>query len=84
MTTATWGPHLAIAGLLAGLPGAAWSQSGTGQSERRWQVDLDIAGVLMHPNATVQAAGMEVPGAGASVSNAVTGIFGVSYLVTPH
>ncbi|HEX5326094.1 MAG TPA: OmpW family outer membrane protein [Acetobacteraceae bacterium] len=84
MKTATWGSRLAIAGLLAGLPGTAYSQSAVGQPERRWQVDLDITGVLMHAGATVQAAGMDVPGAGASVSNAVTGIFGVSYLLTPH
>lgn len=75
---------LALTALLLCGPIPTLAQQSTGQPMSRWQVNLDVAGVLLHPSATVDIAGMGVPGASASTSDAVTGTIDLSYYLTPN
>ena len=83
MNSVTRCTGLITAALLLGIPTGSRAQEAAVQQDRKWQVDLDLAGVLMHSSATVDVAGMRIPGASANVSNAVTGAFGLSYSLTP-
>jgi outer membrane protein len=65
-------------------PTAAPAQQSGDESIPRWQINVDVAGVLLHPSATVDIAGISVPGSSASTSDAVTGTIDLSYFLTPH
>lgn len=64
--------------LLLGIPLAA-----NAQPAQRWEVSFDVSGVLMHPSASADIAGMPVPGASAAVDNSVTATMDLAYFLTP-
>ncbi|MGH7156179.1 MAG: OmpW/AlkL family protein [Acetobacteraceae bacterium] len=65
--------------LLAAIPLAAHAQP-----TQKWEVSFDVTGVLMHPSASADIAGMPVPGASAAVDNSVTATIDLAYFVTPN
>lgn len=73
---------LLLASLHFAGPTAALAQQSAGQSMARWEVDVDVAGVLLHPSTSVDIAGAAVPGASASTSDAVSGTVDLRYFLT--
>ena len=66
---------------------AQTSSGNTGKNDEsptRWYIRFGVAGVIYHPDATVNAGGSPVPGASVHVSNNVTGTLDIGYYLLPN